>query len=135
MKNRSYLREIAIKVLYQILIYNKKNIFYDIDELVIELHGSKNDTIKSWLEVILSKKDLYIKLVNSHMKDWKFDRLGTVDQAILLLSVYELLDTDTPPVVAINEAVELSKKYSDDKVVPMINAVLDKIYHIEEDNE
>ena len=114
---------------------NKKNIFYDIDELVIELHGSKNDTIKSWLEVILSKKDLYIKLVNSHMKDWKFDRLGTVDQAILLLSVYELLDTDTPPVVAINEAVELSKKYSDDKVVPMINAVLDKIYHIEEDNE
>ena len=56
-------------------------------------------------------------------------RLGLTDQAILCLGLYELLYTDTPDVVAINEAIELAKSYSDDKVKNMINGVLDKIYH------
>ena len=47
------------------------------------------------------------------------------------MGIYELLYTNTPEVVAINEAVELSKKYSDDKVKNMINGVLDKVYHEE----
>ena len=60
------------------------------------------------------------------------DRLNKVDQAILLLAIYELIYTDTPSIVSINEAVELSKKYSDEAVTKMINGVLDKIYHDEE---
>ena len=60
------------------------------------------------------------------------DRLNKVDQAILSLGIYELVYTDTPSVVAINEAIELSKKYSDEAVTKMINGVLDKIYHEEE---
>ena len=59
------------------------------------------------------------------------DRLNKVDQAIVALGIYELKYTETPSVVAINEAVELSKKYSDEKVTKMINATLDKIYHNE----
>ena len=59
------------------------------------------------------------------------DRLNKVDQAILLLGIYELKYTDTPSVVAINEAIELSKKYSDEAVTKMINGVLDKVYHEE----
>ena len=50
------------------------------------------------------------------------------------MSIYELLYTDTPDIVVINEAVELAKKYSDDDVKNMINGVLDKVYH-EEKNE
>ena len=60
------------------------------------------------------------------------DRLNKVDQAIISLGIYELLYTDVPSVVAINEAIELSKKYSDEAVTKMINGVLDKIYHEEE---
>ena len=45
------------------------------------------------------------------------------------MGIFELLYTKTPPIVAINEAVELSKKYSDDSVRKMINGVLDKVYH------
>ena len=60
------------------------------------------------------------------------NRLNKVDQAILSLGIYELLYTDTPSVVAINEAIELSKKYSDESVTKMINGVLDKIYHDED---
>ena len=59
-------------------------------------------------------------------------RLNKVDQAILSIGIYELLYTDTPSVVSINEAIELSKKYSDEAVTKMINGVLDKIYHEEE---
>ena len=60
------------------------------------------------------------------------NRLNKVDQAILELGIYELMYTDTPSVVSINEAIELSKKYSDEKVTKMINGVLDKVYHEEE---
>ena len=66
---------------------------------------------------------------------WDIDRLSKVDKAILSVGIYELVYTETPSVVAINEAVELAKKYSDEKVVKMINAALDKIYHNEEENE
>ena len=57
-----------------------------------------------------------------------------VDKAILSIGIYELIYTDTPPIVAINEAIELSHKYSDDNVSKMINACLDKIYHEEDLN-
>ena len=71
---------------------------------------------------------------NKHLKDWTIDRLGKTDQAILRMGIYELVYTDTPEIVAINEAVELANEYSDEKVKSMINAVLDSIYH-GEDNE
>ena len=78
-----------------------------------------------------NKKEL-VSLANKYLKDWTMDRLNKVDQAILLLAIYELIYTDTPSIVSINEAVELSKKYSDEAVTKMINGVLDKIYHDEE---
>ena len=63
------------------------------------------------------------------MNNWTIDRLGFTDQAILRMSIFELLYTETPDIVVINEAVELAKTYSDEKVTKMINGVLDKIYH------
>ena len=72
------------------------------------------------------------KLANKYMNNWTIDRLNKVDKAILSLAIYELMYTDTPSVVAINEAIELSKKYSEEAVTKMINGVLDKIYHEEE---
>ena len=55
--------------------------------------------------------------------------MGLTDGAILKIAVYELLYTDTPHKVCIDEAIELAKCFSDEKVVGMINGVLDKIYH------
>ena len=68
-------------------------------------------------------------MANDSLQGWPLDRLNKVDQAILLLGIYELIHTDTPSVVCINEAIELSKKYSDEAVTKMINGVLDTIYH------
>ena len=49
------------------------------------------------------------------------------------MGIYEILNTDTPDVACINEAIELSKEYSDEKVSKMINGVLDKVYHHKND--
>ena len=74
-------------------------------------------------------------LSNKYLVDWKIERLNKVDQVILCLGIYELMYTETPAVVAINEAIELSHKYSEEAVTKMINGVLDNIYHSEDYNE
>ena len=127
--NRNEARVIIMTILYQLFMYEKSNINYKIDEVIKENLSIDNDFVKEMVHGVISKKEELYKLANNNLKDWKMDRLGLTDQAILCLGLYELLFTDTPDVVAINEAVELSKKYSDDKVKNMINGVLDKVYH------
>ena len=81
--------------------------------------------------VDISEKRFYgdyaVKQTNKYMNDWSIDRIDKTGAAILRMAIYELMYTDTPEVVVINEAIELSKKYSDDNVRKIINAVLDKI--------
>ena len=129
---RSELRDIIIKIIYQVNLYKSSNIEYDINSLIKEQLEVENSFINDSVNGIIKQQDNITKIANKYLKDWTMDRLNKVDQAILSLGVYELLYTDTPPVVSINEAVELSKKYSDDAVVKMINGVLDSIYHDEE---
>ena len=129
MKNRSELREIIMKVLYQIFILSESGIEFDVNKLIKEQLEVENEFVSTSVdEIIKNKKDIY-ELANKYLDSWPMDRLNKVDQAILALGIYELKYTETPPVVAINEAVELSKKYSDEKVTKMINAVLDEVYH------
>ncbi len=67
-------------------------------------------------------------LIGEHAKGWNVERLSKVDLAILRLAVYELrFSEDTPVGVAINEAVELAKKFSSDEAPGFINGILGKI--------
>lgn len=129
MKNRSELREIIMKVLYQVFILKESSIEFDISSLIKEQLEIENEFVVTAIHTILEKKEDIYEIANRYLDSWPMDRLNRVDQAILALGIYELKYTETPPVVAINEAVELSKKYSDEKVTKMINAVLDEIYH------
>ena len=122
-------------ILYQISIYEQNKIGYKIDKIIKEVSEIENEFIKDTVYGIITYKQDIDELANKHLKDWTIDRLGTTDQAILRIGIYELVYTDTPAVVAINEAIELAKLYSDDDVRKMINATLDKIYHEREDNE
>ena len=131
MKNRSELREIIMKVLYQANLYDEANISYELGDLIKEQLEIENEFVESSVKGIIDNKKKIEKTANKYLKDWTIDRLSKVDQAILSLGIYELMYTDTPSIVAINEAIELSKKYSDEKVTKMLNAALDKIYHNE----
>jgi len=132
MKNRSELREIIMKVLYQIDMFNEAKVEYDINDLIKEQLEVENSFVNDSINGILEHREEINKLANKYLNDWSLDRLNKVDGAILSLGIYELMYTSTPSVVSINEAIELSKKYSDEKVTKMINGVLDKIYHEEE---
>ena len=84
---------------------------------------------------VITYKSKIDELANKYLNNWTIDRLGNTDQAIIRMAIYELMYTDTPSIVVINEAVELAKLYSDDKVKDMINSILDKIYHEELNHE
>lgn len=127
--NRTEARTIIMTILYQIFMYQYNNIAYDKNEVIKDNLPVDNDFVRLMVNGILDKKSELFEVANKYLKDWKISRLGFTDQAILCIGIYELLYTDTPDIVAINEAVELSKKYSDDKVKNMINGVLDKVYH------
>lgn len=67
-------------------------------------------------------------LIGEHAKGWKTSRLSKLSRSILRLAVYEMLyEIEIPYSVSINEAVELSKKYDEDKARPFVNGVLNSI--------
>ena len=140
--NRTITRENAMRVLYQIFLYKKNKIDYTtngvieeyMDNIPLEEHKIINtDFLKELVEGVLNNINDINNNISKYLENWTIDRLGLTDQAIIRISVYELLYTNTPNLVCINEAIELSKKYSDEKVSKMINGVLDKIYHEVED--
>ena len=124
---RSELREKIMIILYQIDFYKKENMEFEIKDVIKEQVEIENDFVNLIVFGVLEKQETLIELIEKHLKNWSFKRLGNTDQAILKLSVFELMYTSTPKVVVINEAIELAKKYSDEKVVPLINGVLDNI--------
>lgn len=132
MKNRSELREIIIKIIYQVNMLEESKLEYNLNDLIKEQLEVENEFINQTINGIIKNKVTINELANKHLKSWTIERLNKVDQAIISLGIYELMYTDTPSVVAINEAIELSKIYSDEAVTKMINGVLDKIYHEEE---
>lgn len=130
--NRSQLREVIMKVLYQIDMFEEANVQYDLNELIKEQLEIENSFVNESINGIIEHKEEIEKLANKYLNEWTIDRLNKVDKSILSLGIYELMYTNTPSIVSINEAIELSKQYSDEKVTKMINGVLDKIYHEEE---
>lgn len=132
---RSELRKKIMTILYQINVYQNNKIDYEVDKVISDALEIDNEFVRdSVYGVITNQKDIDAT-ANTYLNKWTISRLGFTDQAILRLGIYELLYTDTPEVVAINEAIELAKDYSDDDVRKMINGVLDKVYHNKVDHE
>ena len=131
-QNRSELRKKIMTILYQINVYEKNKMKYNVEDIINEVLEIDNEFVKDMVYGVITYKNDIDKLANTHLNNWTIDRLGNTDQAILRMGIYELLYTDTPKIVSINEAVELAKIYSDDDVRKMINGVLDKIYHGEQ---
>ncbi len=135
MNNKSLLRENIVKILYETYIYEKSNVTYSINDLIKEQQEVDNKFVTEAVNYIKKNQTNINNIANKYLKNWDIDRLSPVDKAIFSLAIYELKYTDTPKIVAINEAIELAKKYSDDKVVAMVNASLDKLYHDEVQDE
>jgi N utilization substance protein B len=127
--NRSELRRKIMTILYQISMYQKNNVAYVVEDVIKENIEIDNEFVKEMVNGVLENVDALDEMANKHLKNWDISRLGKTDQAILRMGIYELLYTDTPDIICINEAVELAKLFSDDAVKDVINGVLDSIYH------
>ena len=132
---RTEAREKIMIILYQIDFYIKDNISFDVEDVIKENLEIDNKYVRDIVNGVLENLEEIDSVINKYLDNWDLDRLGKTDKAILRLAAYEMLHYDTPKIVAINEAVEIDKKYSDEKVVKLINAVLDKIRDNEDINE
>lgn len=97
-------------------------------------YAAEDDTIPpvgeftmSLLEGVADNRDRIDDTIASHLESWSLERLPAVDRAILRIAVWELFYTDVPPVVAVDEAVELAKQLSTDDSPSYVNGVLGRI--------
>lgn len=80
------------------------------------------------LKGVIEKHDKIVKIIKKHAPEWPVDKIAPVDRAILEIGVYEIVfEDDIPPVVAINEAIEVSKVYGDTNSPKFINGVLSAV--------
>ncbi|MGE5631930.1 MAG: transcription antitermination factor NusB [Caulobacteraceae bacterium] len=138
--SRRLAREYAVKFLYSIDFNKDEDIdnqladFFDSEENVEEADSpsdmKRNDLLFSeeLIKGTLEKLDSIDDLIQSHTVGWTKERIARVDLAVLRLALYEILyRDDIPDSVAINEAIELAKKYSTDESGGFINGILGKI--------
>ncbi|MGO2093296.1 MAG: transcription antitermination factor NusB [Mammaliicoccus sciuri] len=125
---RTELREIVFKSLYQ-LENNKTDLTVEeaIQYLVEDFKGEQYLYVKNFVKEVVEKKDELDEIVSPHLKNWTLDRLLKTDRIILRMATYELKYTDTPEKVIFNEAVEITKVYSDDDHYKFINGVLSSL--------
>jgi N utilization substance protein B len=87
--------------------------------------------VKQALIGIENNKEAIDTVVSENLHNWKIDRISKVNLSILRLATYEILyDEQVPRAVVINEALEITRRYSDEKSVSFINGVLDKIKEV-----
>lgn len=122
-KSRFKLRENLMIAIYQHLI--------TADDFLICLDNNKISITDPFVEEIsrqiMKNTKLFIKNLDKQLTDWTFDRLGRIEQAILLLAYAEINGALNDKAVVINEAVNLTKIYCDEDSYKIINATLDKL--------
>ena len=76
----------------------------------------------------LEHRDAIDEHIKKHVRNWDFNRIAAVDRNVMRLAIYEMLHReDIPPVVSINEAVDIAKKFSTQDSGKFVNGILDKV--------
>lgn len=128
---RSELREHIFRILFRIEFQPKEEMEEQLALYLEELESAK-DTEKEYIRTkyaaIAEKVEMIDEKINASVTGWKTSRMRKVDLTILRLAVYEIeWDEEVPQGVAINEAVELAKRYGGEESPSFINGVLGKI--------
>jgi len=126
---RTRARELAIQGLYQLEVQGS-DVLDSLAEFFIENdpHLSVRKLASEWTKGAWENLAVCDELIAASTIKWQLSRLSMVDKSILRLAVYQLkFCPDIPPKVAINEAIELAKKFSTDKSPAFVNGVLDAV--------
>ena len=130
--SRKLSREKAMELIFSTML-TKESHGEAIETFVDNYEGNIKEIdleyIKEVLKGVEEHREEIDELIKSNLQKWKIDRISKVNLSILRLAIYEMnYVSDVPEKVAINEALEITKKYSDEKSVSFINGVLDKVY-------
>ncbi|EBF5495182.1 transcription antitermination factor NusB [Campylobacter jejuni] len=130
MATRHQVRQSVISLLYAFELNSQNNVFVDeiLDEKKIR-NEQKNFTLNLY-HGILDNLNNIDETLNSFLNDNQITALGHIERAILRLGAYELLFTDTPSAIVINEAIELAKELANDNSPKFINGVLDALIKV-----
>jgi len=128
--NRSAVRELAFKFIYGVEVkkeYSKEQL-----DLFIEDNEIKDKSAIEYMSTVFNgieqNKEEILDLIKANLKkDWTIERISKVNLAILEIAIYEIKYQELPFKVAINEAVELAKKYGDEAAPLFVNGVLASI--------
>lgn len=132
MGSRRESREIALQFLYQWDTQSKYPVeqkeslkrFWSMQEFNPAAKKFTEELVKG----LLDHQEAIDTKIKAHAENWEFHRIAVVDRNILRLAIYELLfRDDIPPVVSINEAIELAKKFSTEDSGRFVNGVLDRV--------
>jgi len=130
--HRREAREFLLSALYQ-----QEFVERPISEMFSEIDpGDQRDYIEQAFIGITTRRDEIDDLIGQHTVGWRFERLALIDRNILRLGVFELLYLPSiPPEVAINESVELCKKYGTERAQVFVNGILDRIWKETKDED
>ncbi len=129
--NRSASRENAFKLIYSLEIQKTNNIEEQM-ELFFESNDIKDKEAQKYIKNVIlgiwENKEKILSSIEKNLKeDWKLNRISKMDLSILELAIYEIEFSEVPYKVAINEAVELAKKYGEDNSRKFVNGILASI--------
>ena len=128
---RSAIREITFRLVYSLEIQKIEDINEQI-KLYLECNDVEDNDAKEYLENVViginEHKEEIKKLIEKNLKaDWKIDRISKIDLSLLELAIYEIKYKEIPYKVAINECLELAKKYGEENSKNFINGILASI--------
>jgi transcription antitermination factor NusB len=129
MDRRTRARELTMQALYQLDVRGT-DVLESLGRFFAEVEpdDQRRRLASDWTKGAWDNSKQCDKLISESTIKWQFTRLSLVDKSILRLAVYQLkYCPDIPPKVAINEAIELAKKYSTDKSPAFVNGVLDAV--------
>ena len=140
---RRELRDSVVRIIYREAFYPAEGMEEQKEEYIRELQEEPGlylpsikeeptdedlDYISEKVDAVLAKLEELDKHIESASRDWKMNRIGKMELAILRVASYEIYyDEDVPDRVAINEAIELSKIYCDEKAAAFINGILNNL--------
>jgi len=130
MRKRTLARECALKILYAVEMTKEDpekcidNFWNNQEKAEPQVKAFADDLVRG----IYKNKERIDTLITEHATNWELDRMAVIDRNILRFGTYELIFADNvPPKVAINEAIDIAKKYGDKDSGKFVNGILDKI--------
>ena len=126
---RREIREEIFKLLFEYELINN-----DIEKRINETIAEKNlkrdeeiDFLRSYITEIIENKDILTDRIRQVLDGWTYERLGTIEKVLLKISFYEITIKDIGYEIAINEVLEIAKKYSYNDTKDFLNGILAKL--------